>query len=148
MVAINSRAQENSLKGDHSFKILAGMTGIGLSYEINPVKNSFFEIGASSSYGLSRYGLQLKYALINKESFKLKLGLDGSGFATIPGGYLLVKQSFPKYTVMPHLSVENSEIGLQCSILVYDDAGKRKYFPVLGLTLNVTHSRRNDREGK
>ena len=133
LCVFNSYAQR-----DNSFKIVASMTGLGAAYEFNPAGILYTEAGLTTAFRASRISLQSKLAILNKENFKIKFGVEGAfiiGNVDV-GGVYIDYDRFNNFVFMPMLSFESRVVGLQIPVFV--DRSLTYIFPIVGITLNVT----------
>jgi hypothetical protein len=123
---------------DNSFKIIASVTGLGASYEFNPATVIYVEGGLTSSFTVARANVQSKIALVNKENFKLKFGVEGAYIAgnLNVGNFYIDYDQFSRLLFMPLITFESRIVGIQ--IPLYVDRDFKRFFPMVGITLNVS----------
>ena len=131
---------------NNSYKIIAGETGLGGSFEYNPVKGVYLETQASSFYRVTRLGIQAKYCLYSRnDNFYIKEGMEGDYILNIDTFMKLIP--YNNWVLMTHISVELGEIGVQMSTLYNAVSSGRarnvfaRFTPILSLTLNITRNK-------
>ena len=123
---------------DNSLKVVASYTGLGLAYEFNPAKIIYVEGALTTAFTVTSFNLQSKIAVLNKEKFKIKVGVEGayiSGNFKV-GGIEIDYSKYPDFVFMPIVVLESKVLGLQLPFIIERDFSAA--FPIVAVTLNVS----------
>ena len=123
---------------DNSFKVVASFTGLGLAYEFNPANIIYVEAALTTAFTVTSFNLQSKIAVLNKENFKIKFGVEA---AYITGNFRVggIDIDYSKYLDFVFMFIvvfESKVVGLQLPFIIERDFSAA--FPIVALTLNVS----------
>jgi hypothetical protein len=133
VVCHNSFAQK-----DNSLKVTASLTGLGASYELNPAKVLYVQAGVSTAFTVTRFNLQSKLSLFSNEKFNIKFGVEAAYIygTFMVGGINIDYYKYPSFLFMPLLSLEGKVVGIEIPVIL--DRNLDSFFPIIGITLNVS----------
>lgn len=123
---------------DNSFKVVASLTGLGLAYEFNPAKVIYVEAALTTAFTVTNFNVQSKLAVLNKEKFKIKVGVEGAyitGNFRV-GGIEIDYSKYPDFVFMPMVVFESKVLGVQLPFIIERDFSAA--FPIVAVTLNVS----------
>lgn len=124
-------------KNDNSFKAVASFSGLGFAYEFNPANIVYVQGSFTSTYSLSRFGLQSKLAIFQTKDYKIKTGVEGAYFIgdTLKVGSIRIGYPRP-FEFMPVFAFESKIVGIEIPLIIERDFSR--VFPILTITLNIT----------
>jgi hypothetical protein len=124
-------------KNDNSFKAVASFSGLGLAYEYNPASIVYVQGSFTSTYNLSRFGLQSKLMVYKNKDFRIKTGVEGAYFLgdTLKVGS--IKIGYPRpFEFMPVFAFEGKVVGVEIPLIIERDFSR--VFPIVAITLNIS----------
>lgn len=124
-------------KNDNSFKAVASLSGLGLAYEYNPASIVYVQGSFTSTYSLSRFGLQSKLMLYKNKDFRIKTGVEGAYFIgdTLKVGSIRIGYPRP-FEFMPVFAFESKVVGIEIPLIIARDFSS--VFPMVAITLNIS----------
>lgn len=124
-------------KNDNSFKAVASLSGLGLAYEFNPASIVYVQGSFTSTYTLSRVGLQSKLMLYKNKDFRIKTGVEGAYFLgdTLKVGSIRIGYPRP-FEFMPVFAFESKIVGVEIPLIIARDFSS--VFPMVAITLNIS----------
>lgn len=136
VLATNSKSFAQ-YKNDNSFKAVASLSGLGLAYEYNPASIVYVQGSFTSTYSLSRFGLQSKLMLYKNKDFRIKTGVEGAYFIgdTLKVGSIRIGYPRP-FEFMPVFAFESKVVGIEIPLIIARDFSS--VFPMLAITLNIS----------
>lgn len=124
-------------KNDNSAKAVVSLSGLGFAYEYNPAGIFYVQGSFTSTYSLSRFGLQSKLMLYKNKDFRIKTGVEGAYFIgdTLKVGS--IKIGYPRpFEFMPLFCFESKVVGVEIPLIIERDFSR--VFPMVAITLNIS----------
>lgn len=140
LISLDTYAQKK-----HNFKIMASFAGLGAAYEYNPASVVYAQGHLTSTFTVTRVGIQSKLALVRSQDFTLKMGVEGAYFLgdLRVGGF---EKEYDGLQFMPLIAAEWKVVGIEVPFIVSRDFSS--VFPVVAITLSVTNDEKSPRKKK
>lgn len=119
-----------------NFKLMASLSGLGAAYEYNPFSVVYVQGNLTSTFTVTRFGIQSKLAVFRKDDFSIKVGVEGAYFLgdLRIGG---VSKTYDQIEFMPLVAFEWKVVGIEIPVIVEPDLSS--FFPMVAITLSVTN---------